>query len=311
MILRGAALALLLSLSLCAADLVTDVRIALAQGDLAGAERLVAQYRKFAGVTPELADAVSWLGRGALAAKNLDAAESYARQANQLCVEQLKSRKLDNDPHLALGLGAAIEVQGLVLAQRGERAEAVAYLRGELARYRTTSIRARIQKNINLLTLEGKPAPALDVAHWIGERPPSAAALRGKPVLLFFWAHWCPDCKQQAPVLAALQKRFKDLIVIGPTQRYGYVAGGMDAPPEVEEKYIEQVRRQFYGEVAMTVPVSEENFRNFGASTTPTLALIDRRGIVRLYHPGRMTYEDLAPLVARVDAPLPAPAATK
>ena len=40
-------------------------------------------------------------------------------------------------------------------------------------------------------------------------------------------------------------------------------------------------------------PVSEENFRNYGASTTPTLVLIDRAGIVRLYHPGAMTYEEL------------------
>jgi thioredoxin-related protein len=47
----------------------------------------------------------------------------------------------------------------------------------------------------------------------------------------------------------------------------------------------------------MTVPVSEENFREWGASTTPTVVLIDRTGVVRLYHPGRMTYEELAAAV--------------
>lgn len=302
MFLRGLALALVVSVSLGAADVVTQVRVALAEGDLAGAENLVAQYRKFSGVTPELAEALSWLGRGSLAAKKLGAAESYAQQVNRLCLEQLKTRKLDGDRSLPLALGAAIEVQAQVLAQRGERAEAVAYLRGELAKYRTTSIRTRIQKNINLLTLEGKLAPPIDTTQWIGERPQPVAALRGKPVLLFFWAHWCPDCKQEAPILARFQKQYKDLVVIGPTQRYGYVEGGQEAPPEAEMKYIEQVRRQFYSEVAMTVPVSEENFKNFGASTTPTVVLIDRRGIVRLYHPGRMTYEELAPLLARVNA---------
>lgn len=305
MFLRGSALALalLVSVTLGAADVVTQVRIALAEGDLAGADRLVAQYRKFSGVTPELAEALSWLGRGSLAAKKLDAAESYSQLANKLCVEQLKTRKLDSDRNLTMALGAAIEVQAQVLAQRGERAEAVVYLRGELAKYRTTSIRTRIQKNINLLTLEGKLAPPIDMTRWIGERPQPIAALRGRPVLLFFWAHWCPDCKQEAPILTRLQKQYKDLVVIGPTQRYGYVEGGEEASPEAELKYIEQVRRQSYAEVVMTVPVSEENFRNFGASTTPTLVLIDRRGIVRLYHPGRMTYEELAPLLARFNAP--------
>jgi thioredoxin-related protein len=44
----------------------------------------------------------------------------------------------------------------------------------------------------------------------------------------------------------------------------------------------------------MPVPVSEENFKVYGASTTPTLVLIDRRGVVRLYHPGNLSYEELA-----------------
>jgi thioredoxin-related protein len=51
--------------------------------------------------------------------------------------------------------------------------------------------------------------------------------------------------------------------------------------------------------------VSEENFRRYGASTTPTLVLIDRAGIVRLYHPGAMTYEELR---ARVQSIIAAPA---
>jgi thioredoxin-related protein len=47
----------------------------------------------------------------------------------------------------------------------------------------------------------------------------------------------------------------------------------------------------------MTVPVGEENFRAWGASTTPTVVVIDRSGIVRLYHPGEMSYEELLPAV--------------
>jgi thiol-disulfide isomerase/thioredoxin len=159
-----------------------------------------------------------------------------------------------------------------------------------------TSIRARIQKNIHLLSLEGKPAPALDVSHWLGPKPTPLGQLRGRPVILFFWAHWCPDCKREAPLLARIASSYasQGLIVMGPTQHYGYVAGGADATREQETAYIESVRKEFYSALArMPAPLSEENFNNYGASTSPTLVFVDRKGVVRVYHPGAMSYEEL------------------
>ena len=44
----------------------------------------------------------------------------------------------------------------------------------------------------------------------------------------------------------------------------------------------------------MPVPVSGANFAAYGASTTPTIVLIDGQGIVRLYHPGALTETELA-----------------
>ena len=48
-----------------AAGLVPDVRAAIAQHDFAAGETLTTRYRSAQGVTPELAEAVSWLGRRA------------------------------------------------------------------------------------------------------------------------------------------------------------------------------------------------------------------------------------------------------
>jgi hypothetical protein len=91
--------------------------------------------------------------------------------------------------------------------------------------------------------------------------------------------------------------------VIGPTQHYGYVAGGQDASPRQESAYIDSVRKEFYSVLSgMPAPLSEENFRNYGASTTPTLVFVDRKGIVRLYHPGAMTYSEMAAEVSKLTA---------
>jgi len=285
------------------ADVVTDVRAALAKSNFPLAVSLVQNYRAQKGVTPELIEAVSWLGRGSLAAKNLDQAEAYAKEAQTLALGELKKRPLDAEPHLPLALGAAIEVQAQIMNERGERAEAVAFLRKELARYRSTSMRARLQKNINLLSLEGKVAPALDEHEFLGSKPVPLSALKGSPVLVFFWAHWCPDCKQEVAILTQIEKEYASnhLMIVAPTQRYGYTARGEEASPADELKYIDEVRHKFYHDLLdIPAPVSEENFKNYGASTTPTLVLIDRQGIVRLYHPGAMTLEELRAAINRL-----------
>ena len=81
---------------------------------------------------------------------------------------------------------------------------------------------------------------------------------------------------------------------MAPTQRYGYIAGGQEANPQDELKYIDEIRHKYYLDlVDVPAPISEENLKLYGASTTPTIVLVDRHGIVRLYHPGRMPIEEL------------------
>jgi cytochrome c biogenesis protein CcmG, thiol:disulfide interchange protein DsbE len=293
----------MLPIVLLLASLVSNVRSLIAQHDFASAEHLTRAYQSQVGSTPEYAAAVSWLARAAFDAKRIDHAEALVAETRKVALASLASRPLDSDPYLPMALGGAIEVHAGVLNSRGERAEALLFLRDELKNYGATSIGERIRKNINLLSLEGKPAPAFEIAHWLGSvRPVSIASLRGRPVLFFFWAHWCSDCKAESPIIATLKANFgpSGLVVVAPTRLYGYVAGGKDAPAEEEKQYIESIRRQYYPALAdVAVPLSSANFLTYGASTTPTIVLVDRAGIVRLYHPGAMS---LAELSTRVNA---------
>src|SRR4029079_5319694 len=128
--------------------------------------------------------------------------------------------------------------------------DAILFLERELKTYRRTGIAKRIQKNINLLTLEGRPAPALDLSESLGAPLDRATigALGGKVVVLFFWAHWCPDCKVEGPILAKLYAKYQSegLEIVAPTQRVRYLAGGAAAGPDEELAYMREVRDKYY-----------------------------------------------------------------
>lgn len=275
------------------AGIVDNVRIALMQNNFSGAEAQLSAYRSQRGVDAEYIDAYSWLGRAALDQRQYDKAAAYAKETKALVIEQLKQRSLDAEPHLPIALGAALEVQAQVLVARGEQTQAIALLQAALRTYGNTSIHDRLQKNLNLLSFQGKPAPALKEDQFLGADLPS---LKGSPVLLFFWAHWCGDCKAEAPIITQLRSEFatKGLKVVGPTRYYGYTAQIEHASPSDELRYIDAVRHRFYsGLLDMPVPINTHNFEVYGASTTPTLVLLDRAGKVAWYHPGAVPYAEL------------------
>jgi thiol-disulfide isomerase/thioredoxin len=270
---------------------VIYVQLALKNGDLDSAEKLVGQYRRLYGDTPEALEAFSWLARGELVYGHPDQALKDAEEIERISRAALATRKLDTEPHLPLALGAAYEVQAEALSRSGKRTEALQLLRTALKSWQGTSLTDRLQKNINLMTLQGRPMPLLRETEWIGAKPKPSDLRSGKVLLLFFWAHWCADCKAEAPIIAKLAAEFepKGLIVIAPTRLYGYTAQEENAPAAVELPFVKRVYQRYYSTIPNAqVPVDTGNFQRFGASTTPTIVLVDRQGVVRLYNPGVM-----------------------
>ena len=285
------------------AGIIEDVRAQVGQNSYSAAEAELRDYKARHGVTPEYLEALSWVARGAAAMKQWSQAANYARETRSLAEQLLTKQRLDTEPHLPIALGAAYEVQAQALSETGKPAEAATLLRAALAKYRNTSIGPRLQKNLNLISLVGRPAPTLEAAQYLGVKPPTLASLKGSPVLLFFWAHWCGDCKAEAPIITQLRSEYaaRGLKVIGPTRFYGYTAQVEHARPSDELQYIDAVRHRFYsGLLDMPVPINTQNFLVYGASTTPTLVLLDRAGKVAWYHPGAVPFGELRQEIEKV-----------
>lgn len=122
------------------------------------------------------------------------------------------------------------------------------------------------------------PAPVAEVSmRDIDGRTLSPAALRGKVVLVNFWATWCPPCRAEIPDLVALQTRYADrLQVIGVSQDEGSV--------EVVRRFAAEQHMNY--PIVMMTPELEKGFP--GIAALPTSFVVDRSGRVVQKHVGML-----------------------
>lgn len=119
------------------------------------------------------------------------------------------------------------------------------------------------------MDLVGAPAPAFARTTPLAGAPASLADLRGKVVLLDFWASWCGPCRMIAPRLSALRDK------LGPQ---GLVVVGLTADePERAAVSAERFKMRY----PVVVDGLGETSKSYGVTNLPTLVLIDKAGVVR------------------------------
>ena len=136
--------------------------------------------------------------------------------------------------------------------------------------------------------LLGKPAPEFTLKDVDG-REITLASLRGKPVLLDFWATWCEPCRVATPHIQALHDQYKDksLIVLGIDT---------NESSETARKYFVDQKYTF----ANLLGSGNDVIKNYGANGIPLVVLIDKDGVVRYVRRGWGTGTDLTPEVKKL-----------
>ncbi|MFZ5915870.1 MAG: TlpA family protein disulfide reductase [Chloroflexota bacterium] len=123
----------------------------------------------------------------------------------------------------------------------------------------------------------GHPAPDFSLQTVDGETV-TLGALQGQPVLLNFWATWCPPCRAEMPHIQQVWQAYQadGLIVLA-----------------VDEQESAQTVGQFAAGLGLTFPllldVTGEVGNDFQVRALPTSFFIDRQGIVRQKFTGPMT----------------------
>ena len=115
--------------------------------------------------------------------------------------------------------------------------------------------------------LVGKPAPDFRVTD--EDRTVALSDLRGKVVVLNFWASWCPPCVEETPSMIAMQEKMKGHVTI--------FAVSTDSSRTAYQRFLRDYKTNF-----LTVRDAEQKSNSlYGTFVYPESYIIDTTGTVR------------------------------
>ncbi len=191
---------------------------------------------------------------------------------------------------------AAIDANIKYLIETGRKADALKMHQSALdevrkdfaSKQQQEDVVRRLKKREAQYKLLGETAPELaDIAYWFPGAPQSFANLRGKVVLLDFWAMWCGPCIAAFPSIIEWQQNYKKdgFAVVGLTRFYEKVQNEK-VDNSVELANLKNFRAEKSLPYDFAVATSQTTQNAYGATGLPTTILIDRKGIVRYIETG-------------------------
>ncbi len=159
------------------------------------------------------------------------------------------------------------------------------------------SLERTIQSGKKLAALIGRDAAPLKVEAWANGEPLTESDLKGKVVLLDFWAVWCGPCIATFPHLREWQEKYADqgLVIIGLTRFYNYTwddeaerakRSQQEVPKEQELEMLERFAESHDLHHRFAIQQGREMSDYYGVTGIPHVVVIDQEQKVRLMRVG-------------------------
>ncbi len=171
-----------------------------------------------------------------------------------------------------------------IAKEEGNADKARKLLNDGIADTKDEKSKATLSKTLEQMDYFGKAAFPISAPTWLNSSPLKLEEMKGKPVVVLFWAPWCTYCRALMPNIVKIYNENKDsgLTVIGYTRLYGSYRDDLgDKGKVTKEEEIENIKNHLARHnMQFPIAIAEEKSVSDSYKITgiPTMIFISKKG---------------------------------